>query len=377
MYDLETLRPAEDHAQDKGRGSRFFAVDRDVWENLWTVETQNRLHLVIAFLVLSAGTGSDHRLTKWSAKAIEDYVGIGKPRGQRAIQELVDHGIVARTAQSTRLFPHYRLPGVPKDADPIFLPVQLITGLRDETPILRRLREIGDPFALRMLVDLYGLVQVDATYAPAVAHATLKPSAPARRLFETGIHAVWALDLGNIQEVNGDWTAIHLTEGKEAWQTFWARFETLKAIGAMMWETWVFDGPSLDAEPLFPLVPGSDLRRQVHEAVLALVGTRHSYLNDAGLSSLVPLAMHHRAPQIRGVLKLRVEADTPGRRLAFAQRMERIAAYGAGFSKIIKGTKAAGFSGTMRVYASDARMLSRHSNACQSDPGLQFIIAIR
>ncbi len=100
--------------------------------------------------------------------------------------------------------------------------------------------------------------------------------------------------------------------------------------------TRVFDGPSPDAEPLFPLVPGSDLRRQVHEAVLALVGTRHSYLNDAGLSSLVPLAMHHRAPEIRGVLKLRVEADTPGRRLAFAQRMNRIEAYVPAFAKVVE-----------------------------------------
>src|SRR3546814_9048293 len=64
----------------KGRGGNFLAIDRSAWERLWQVETGNRLNLVTAFIVLLAGTGSDHQLTKWSAKACEQHTGMGKPR---------------------------------------------------------------------------------------------------------------------------------------------------------------------------------------------------------------------------------------------------------------------------------------------------------
>ena len=50
-----------------------------------------------------------------------------------------------------------------------FLPVALVTGLAAEASILRRVRETGDPMLLRMVIDLYGQVQLDATYGVPVA----------------------------------------------------------------------------------------------------------------------------------------------------------------------------------------------------------------
>ncbi len=55
-------------------------LDRDIWAKLWETETRNRLNLATAFLVLLAGTGADHRLTKWSAKACEERAGLGDAR---------------------------------------------------------------------------------------------------------------------------------------------------------------------------------------------------------------------------------------------------------------------------------------------------------
>lgn len=80
---------AEKRVRGKGRGSNFFALGHEVKDQLWSMPTTNRLNLVIAYLVLLAGTGSDHRLTKWSAKACEEYTGLGKPRAKHAIGELV------------------------------------------------------------------------------------------------------------------------------------------------------------------------------------------------------------------------------------------------------------------------------------------------
>ena len=346
------------HERGKGRGRLFFALDRDLWLKLWALETVNRLNFVIAYLVLLAGTGADHRLSKWSAKAIEVYVGIGKPRGQRAIQELIDHGLVAHTEKSTRMAPQYRLPPLDPEADPIFLPVQLITGLASETPVLRRIRETGDPLMLRMLVDLYGQLQTDATYAVPLSVLSMLPAenTPARKILETGVNAVWRMQLIDRLAAEREWTRVHYIQGETTWDTFWGRVKTLRNMGILEFEPWIFDGPDADAEPLFPVtvelgvrtVKSKDaeiLTDTAMEAVIAIARERQSALDSMTSSMVViPLPLHHRAPEIRGVAKLRVEADTPGRRMAYALRMQRIDAYTKAFRTLAEQAEKAIFN---------------------------------
>ena len=331
----------------KGRGRLFFALDRILWPQLWSLETSNRLNFVATYLVLLAGTGSDHQLTKWSAKAIEEHVGIGKPRGQRAIEELIDHGIISRTDRSTRLAPQYRLPALDREADPIFLPVQLVTGLGAETPILRRIRETGDALILRMLIDLYGLVQLDATYGLPIAALRENPAShhPARKLFEAGANAVWAMELGEQKAADGDWVRPHRIDPGKPWSLFWERVDTLVKIGALLFEPWIFDGEPLDAEPLLPVDPSihyavrhtdkvTALTRLAYDAAAELAGNRTYFLDRAEGDILVPLPLHHRPPEIRGVAKLRIEPDTPGRRRAYARKMALIESYADAFARL-------------------------------------------
>ena len=331
-----------------GRGRLFLALDRVLWPQLWMLDSVNRLNFVTSYLVLLAGTGSDHRLTKWSAKAIEEYVGIGKPRGQRAIEELIEHGIVRRTERSTKTAPQYELPALAPDADPIFLPVQLITGLGTETPIMRRIRETGDALLLRMLIDLYGLLQLDATFGIPIENLRQNPSShhPARKLFEAGANAVWAMELGNQQSAEGDWVRPHRIDDAGApWSIFWERVGTLEKIGALIFEPWIYDGDALDAEPLFPVDPSihyqvqssdnvSAVTRLAYDASTALAGERTYFIDRAEGDILVPLPLHHRPPEIRGVARLRIDADTPGRRRSYARRMNRIEAYAEAFAAL-------------------------------------------
>src|SRR3546814_19565879 len=72
----------------------------------WQVETGNRLNLVTAFIVLLAGTGSDHQITKWSAKACEQHTGMGKPRAKvRSEESRVGKECVRQCR--TRWMPYY------------------------------------------------------------------------------------------------------------------------------------------------------------------------------------------------------------------------------------------------------------------------------
>lgn len=341
---------AIDRARGKGRGGNFFVVDRDAWSRLWDVETSNRLNLVLAYLVLLAGTGSDHQLSKWSAKACEQHVGLGKPRAKLAIDELIRHGFVTHSERSTKLYPQYRLQAIPLDRDPIFLPVALVIGIEAEASMLRRVRETGDPLLLRMLIDLYGLVQLDATFGlPISALSQTEPEDyPARKVFEIGVHAIWALRLGGSKSAGGEWASHHRSKSRSkdgAWHDFWARVALLEQIGAIWYEAWIFDGADSDAEPLFPVdfaalyhrIEGDDvyqLTLAMLDAAAALSEERSNLLGRYGADMLVTLAQHRRVPGVRGVARMRIEADTPGRRLSYYKRRTQIEVYESGFTRI-------------------------------------------
>lgn len=348
---LKAESTGSDRRRGRGRGGNFLAIDRLAWDRLWEVETVNRLNIVTAYIVLLAGTGSDHQLSKWSAKACEQHTGMGKPRAKVAIDELIAHGFVARTESSTKLHPQYRLQPIPLDSDPIFLPVALITGVEAEASMLRRVRETGDALLLRMLVDLYGLVQLDATFGAPISglSQTAPKDYPARKVFEIGVHSIWALRLsGGSKSASGDWAVRHRGKGRsndDAWEDFWARVAILEKIGAIWYEAWIFDGPEVDAEPLFPVdfaalyhrTEGDDATQLTNimlDAAANLSEERSDLLGRYSLDLLVTLAHHRRAPGIRGVARMRIEADTPGRRLAYYKRRTQIEIYEAGFRQI-------------------------------------------
>lgn len=341
-----------DRVRGRGRGGNFLAIDRATWDRLWEVETSNRLNFVTAYIVLLAGTGSDHQFSKWSAKACEQHTGMGKPRAKVAIDELMQHGFVAHTERSTKLYPQYRLQPIPLDSDPIFLPVALVTGVETEASMLRRVRETGDPMLLRMLVDLYGLTGLDATFGVSIGALSQIPPTeyPARKVFEIGIHSTWALRLsGGSKSAAGEWASRHRSKSKNkdgAWEDFWARVRMLEKIGAIWYEAWIFDSDEADAEPLFPVdfsalyhhqSEGDDvyrLTRTMLDAAANLSAERGDLLARFGTDMLVTLAQHRRAPSIRGVARMRIEADTPGRRLSYYKRRTQIEIYEAGFTQI-------------------------------------------
>jgi hypothetical protein len=345
------LSESADRKRGKGRGGNFFAVDRGTWEELWALDTVNRMNLVLMYLVISAGTGSDHQLSKWSTKACERYTGLGKPRAKVAVAELISHSFIKHTEQSTKVFPQYQLRGIPSDADPIFLPIALVTGLSVEASILRRVRETGDPLVLRMLIDLYGMIQLDATFGVPIDALSQSPSEeyPTRKAFEVGVHAIWALRLSGTKSASGGWTRVH-SEAQNAeghWAIFWARVGILEQIGAIYYEPWVFDSLALDAEPLFPVgleyTPSSKSHEDAEEltqimlsAVEALSQERMYILENYGEDILVPLSAHRQMPSIRGVARVRITADTPGYRFSYQQRKSQMETYYSGYVRIIK-----------------------------------------
>lgn len=335
MVDAGTEKQG-DSLRGAGRGSNFMVLDRAVMEEIWSAPSRNRMNLLGTFLVLLAGTGSDHALTKWSATACEEHLGIGRPRAKAAIEELIDLGVIRHSDASTAPKPQYQIQRVPAaDADVIFLPNQLVTGFRGEASILRRIRETGDSLTLRMLLDLYsGLDNLDVTQGvPLTMLRGGGDTNSAVQAAQVGVHCVWALTMGGARNAGGDWVAIHKLRNKapDPWEVFWERVRTLERIGAIWFEPWVFESAEIDAEPLWPvdLAPSysghgrdevTDLTFAAIDAATALFGDREYLVERHSEDVLVPLPQHHSAPHLRGVARLKVEPDTPGFRRSYGAR---------------------------------------------------------
>lgn len=327
----------DDDLTDRKRGGRFFVLQHEVWTRLWQVETDNRLNLLTAFLVLLAGTGANHRLSKWSAHACEQYAGMGKPRARKAIDELLASGLIQRGPASSANFPQYVFAAIEQKAEPIFLPVPLITGLAGELPLLRRVRETGDALLLRLLIDLYGAVGIDRTMGLPLASVRqfVKGDEPSRIVCPQGANAIWQVQWGDTRTMNDALSAPHAErkEGRTDWDGLWRRFDLLQTLGAIWFEPWVFGGVELDAEPLYPLLPFQPRHRTpetrvlhdaIGDAVYAAMGDVPCMLHENKAAPIM-LPTHYRQPRLFGVLRLTVEADSPGRRFAYAQRMAALA----------------------------------------------------
>ena len=115
---------------------------------------------------------------------------------------------------------------------------------------------------------------------------------------------------------------------------FWEALNTLSNAGALSIEDWVFDSDRDDAEPLFPidlesLYEGDQdgptkLTNILLSTAFNFVGEKEYILDQYEGGLLLPLPSHCAPPVIRGVVKPRIEPDSPGRRMSFAKRMQAL-----------------------------------------------------
>ncbi len=127
--------------------SGFFSVGHDTFLRACGLG----INPAAAFLVLARGTGGDNTSTKWSAEAAADRLGTRWTTAKAAIAQLAASRLVTIRKGSTR--PAYTLA---KKGTPIWLPNALVDGAGSEVPPVARLRQIQDPMALRLFVELYG-----------------------------------------------------------------------------------------------------------------------------------------------------------------------------------------------------------------------------
>jgi hypothetical protein len=342
LEEIEVAMSGLQHAADRAdrrpaeagfASGRFMVVPRDHWDALWRIDTANRLNLVAAYLVLRAGSTSDSGLTRWSALACERYAGIGPARAGQAIAELIAGGLLFRVATPPGEGPLYRLAQRGRVA--IFLPLSLVVGDgAGEASLLSTLRETGDALLLHLLVELHALVRPDQVFGLKLEALRQGRDTPSQPVAGGHGHTVWRLQGHGELVAEGDWRAPHLLPGSgdAADETaFWRRLKRLQTMDLIWFEPWVFDGPALDAEPLFPLpTPASrcadllELDALRRRAVTMLSGIEEGAGPAPDDAVHVVRPEHCQMPVLRGVARLAVTPATPGLRRAMAQRLDLI-----------------------------------------------------
>jgi len=362
----------------EGTGGRFFVLDRGQWETIWTVPTANRMNLALAYLVLLAGTGADHRMTKWSTNSISDHTGMRKDAARTAIGELLTAKLIERAPTWTATFPHHHITAgkakAETEAEVIFLPVGLVTGLTGtDTSMLCRMRETGDPLLLRLLIDLYGAVTTDAPFAVALPMLRTfhDKGQAAEKVLGVGAHAVWEIaDVDMMQSLKLDRARYQAKGEKEG---FWDRVKLLEKVGATWREPWICSNSTEDADPIFPFTPDAMVRQWAQVAAEKLVkgsDDQRQWLMDQRNGMLVVLPDHHQMPAIQMLTRMRIEADTPGRRGAYGERMRIVSHWIEQYDRLAKEAAKGQFSNPLRTQPSKASEGGRPHQGDQGDQGL-------
>lgn len=368
-------KPAK-RKRGEGRGGRFFVLDRAQWDKVFKASARNRMNLALTYLVLLAGTGADHRLTKWSTGAIHEYTGMRKDAAREAIAELIAAKIIERAPSWTSAYPHYNILPPKGEIDPIFLPVALVTGLTgSDTSMLFRLRETGDPLALRLLIDLYGNVTTDAPYAVAIPalRGFQDKEPPAELALEMGAHAIWELSPPRVTQAEALERSRYVEKGEDRGAPFWNRIEVLRKVGAIYAEPWLCSSSGADADPIFPL-RGEDKVAEFADlaARLLLVGQydEREWKSEAHPGQLVVLPAHHGPPAILSLTKLRVEPDTSGRRGAYGERVRIVSHWIEQYARLADDARQGNYSNPLRTQPARSVDAERPHQGHQGDQGV-------
>ncbi|KMO39301.1 hypothetical protein VQ02_10190 [Methylobacterium variabile] len=129
MTDIETIKSTD--------GGDFFAVERPMWAKVCARTSMNE---AVAYLILARGAHFGTRDTAWSTDAVERYTGIARPRAKKAIQDLVQSGLLQQKRAGTK--PLYHLPTAHEFENP---PKPAVTLTDGEQAVLDMIAAAGGP----------------------------------------------------------------------------------------------------------------------------------------------------------------------------------------------------------------------------------------
>jgi hypothetical protein len=291
---------------DAGRRGEFFVVDRRAFAAACALG----LNPAVAYLAIARGAGS-RPTSRWSVNAIEEHTAMSRPKAQRAIEALLNVGLLTRAGAATQpvygIIPGHeaglsekerevvkllgggkaRLPKRLRDVglemgsrgyliperggtfsinDParfsdkpqhVWLPNAIVDGAAGETPPLALLRQMQDVQRLQLFVMLYD--NHDLPEDGGVSRKFLWQEQKLTKVGERGASTIWGFSKADRTAPFGSplrqifWTGKKDKDGNDPGQeNFWPAIRGLRDCGLIEFIPHVFESGAPEAEILHP-----------------------------------------------------------------------------------------------------------------------------
>jgi hypothetical protein len=309
---------------------------------------------MVAYLVLACGSGRDNRTTKWSTKSVSKYAGVGIERAKSAIDRLINEQIIGYAPGSARVTPRYELlqfHGTERTVDEgdemVWLPNTVVMGTPGgkEVPPVHRLRSAGDPWTLRLFVDLYHAQNLrdDGGISKSVYFQEYERE----RVGEEGPYLVFAFRPGKPHIRFTGPAAPHEKRGPRKDHPIWDSWRRLQNMGLVTIVPYLFENSTSEAEPIHPYGTGAKGHEEFENAIGAAARLAAEamvpewQLNNEDLSDLLWCPVPKTLPDVRmvGIARLLYRPHT-SRTAAWYSRLGESAEIAvAGYQKMMTTRK--------------------------------------
>lgn len=225
------------------------------------------MNAAVALLIMARGSQGNNRTTSWSCKAISERAGITRARAEKAVDQLIQHGLAEKIRDGSR--PQYHLE-LSDDADSyIYLPNSIVDGVGAEVPPVERIRQTMDVNNLFTFVLLYFLQDIDNEHGLPLEAFKSKNS---------DLELIYQNDMArllyckrSIWEISWQWYATSIFQQMDIdFNAFKQAFYELKELGLVMAWGLTFESPDEDAEAICETYSYdwfSDIHKQVSRGV--------------------------------------------------------------------------------------------------------------
>lgn len=295
----------------------FFAVDKTTFAKACDIS----LNTGVAFLVLARGTGGDNSTTSWSNNAVEKYTQISRARSKKAVENLIEYGLIKRTRAGTA--PRYKLP-IAKNKklleECLWLPCTIVDSAAGEASPIERIRQTQDAMCLRLFVDLYDAQNL--VESGGISREVVWYLYESKKIAESGQYTIWGF------EASGPWvswsnpitephkrkdlTEEEIENGKTPAVDFFRRLGCLTELGVIYWSPHLFESDGKEAEIIHPLGGENvedELGKAANTAGLHLLSS--GFINRTSeFNFTIPIPRHYERPAVIGAARLRYRPHT-------------------------------------------------------------------
>lgn len=289
----------------------FFAINRHQWAKACDLG----MNPALAYLVAARGSDKANKVTSWSANALEKYTSITRRRSKKAFDDLQAVSLLKNKAKGrTPKYDIIRPENEAPEDDLIWLPNEIVTSARNETPPIERIRQTADHMTLRLFIDLYG--EHYLTEDGGISRSVVAEYFEREHICNSGEYAIYGFSYRNQScYMNNRALGPHeymLSEEEEqegatnSAKYVFQRLQTLIDIGLMNYIPMLVEHEK-EGEIIHPLTDGiSDACRA---AALALAPEyRHDSVD--GFAYAVPVLKHMKNATVVGIARMTYRPKT-------------------------------------------------------------------